>query len=113
MALNIFSSSNSLKMVPRTWFGFSAYQFNVGNLYFDWILRLIVIAPLGAIIEPGGGGIGIVEPDIGLGGAGGGLLVPFIEGIGGAGGGGGTLTALDCCVKDDELPEACKKTNRF
>lgn len=30
------SSSNSLKIVPRTWLGFRAIQLSVGSLYFVW-----------------------------------------------------------------------------
>lgn len=67
---------------------------------------MIVITPLiidpGAIIDPGGGGIGML-PDMGLGGAGGGLLTPFeFElGIGGAGGGGGAEIELNDVGPDD------------
>lgn len=77
------SSSNSLNIVPRTWFGFSAIQFNVGNLYLVCTLRLIVIAPSGAAIIPAGGG------GTGAGGGGANRLVVDVGGGGHGGGGGG------------------------
>jgi hypothetical protein len=51
-----FSSSNSLKIVPRTWLGFNAIQLSVGNLYFVCTFRLMVVAPSICGIPIGGGG---------------------------------------------------------
>lgn len=79
------SSSSSLKIVPRTWFGFKAIQFTVGNLYLVCTFLLMVIAPSGACMKPAGGG-GITAEDTlagGGGGQGGG------GGMRGTGGGGG------------------------
>lgn len=76
MDLWTLSSSISLKIVPRSWFGRSGTQFSVGNLYVVCLTALMVLTSPGPP-KPGGGGgaFPLVIP-----GGGGGIFAPFIHG---------------------------------